>query len=136
MNLSMNLFSLIPYLKTKIQIEKPLKVKKTLKIVKFFSICSLMLLTSQTVQAFDLNVNTTNVNDISKTQSNNWTYQDLVNGNLLKQLPTLLPFKRRDAEYIATVIKDQYLTFYSNKNEKLKATYASSAYYLKYTHRW
>lgn len=47
-----------------------------------------------------------------------------------------LPFKEPDLAQLMGYLKDKYLTFYSNKNESLNATYVSGMYYLKYTHNW
>ncbi len=132
----MNFFSSIPYQKTKNQIVKSRQVSIKTGLVKLFGICSFILLTSQNVHAFDLQVNITDEKGVNTTQTVNWTYQDLVNGNFIKKIPSLLTFKRQDAAYIVSTIKNKYLTFYSNKNEKLKATYAGGAYFIKYTHRW
>ncbi|MGK0271706.1 MAG: hypothetical protein ACI88H_002372 [Cocleimonas sp.] len=127
----MNLFSLLLLKKITSQ-----QLKTINTIVKLFGIFLLILPTSQNVQAFELNIDTTNIDEISTKQSNIWTYRDLVNGKLIKNIPSLLVFTQRDAAYAVKTIRDKYLTFYSNKNEKLKATYDSGAYLIKYTHRW
>ena len=97
------------------------------RFTKLSGICLILLLTSQNASAFNLNMNDLNINKLSS----NLTYD-----NLVSKLPTLFIFQERNAAYMVKEIKNKYLTFYSNKNENLKATYDSGAYLITYTSNW
>ncbi len=56
--------------------------------------------------------------------------------SLFEATTSYLPFKEPDFAEMVGYMKDKYLTFYSNKYEKLNATYSGGMYYLKYTHNW
>lgn len=94
---------------------------------KLIGICLILLLSSQSASAFDLNMGDSNINKISTT---------LTYDNLISKLPTLFIFQERKTTNIFKEMKDKYLTFYSYKNEKLKATYNSGAYLLTYSNHW
>ena len=96
-------------------------------VTKLSGICLVLLLTSQNAQAFNLNFNDINTDKTVPALS----YESLIN-----TLPSLFIFQERNAAYMMGVIQNKYLTFYSDKNENLKATYASGGYYLKYTSNW
>ena len=96
------------------------------RLIKQISLC-LLLLTSQEAYSFDLSFKNININKISTSLTYN---------NLIKKIPTLFVFKKKESNNMIDTFKNEYLTFYSNKNEKLRATYSSGAYYIKYTSRW
>lgn len=96
-------------------------------LTKLSSLCLVLLLTTQNAHAFTLNLDSLSTNKISA----NLSYD-----NLISKLPNFLVFEERDAAYMVEAITNKYLTFYSDKNENLKATYASGAYFIKYTSNW
>jgi len=99
------------------------------RLTKLIGLCLVMLMTSQNVSAFDLKMDNDNVSSTKK--SSHLSYDSLIS-----RLPTLFTFQERNAAYLFKEMKDRYLTFYSNKNEKLKATYYSGAYLITYSSHW
>ncbi len=97
------------------------------RLIKPAGLCLSLLFTCQNATAFDLKFESLNLNKISTSL----TYDNLIN-----KIPALLVLEERDAAYMVDTIKTEYLTFYSDKNENLRATYASGAYYIKYTSNW
>ena len=96
-------------------------------LTKLTGICLVTLITSQSAHAFNLNLNSNSAEQlISK-----YTFES----SSIK-LSSLLIFEEKNMFDLISEIKDSYLTFYSNKNEKVKATYVSGAYYLNYSNNW
>jgi len=97
------------------------------RLTKLSGLCFVLFMTIQNASAFDLQINNLNTSKISSHLS----YKNLIN-----KLPTLFVFKERDVAYMVDAIKNEYLTFYSDKNENLKATYSSGNYLIIYTSNW
>jgi hypothetical protein len=55
---------------------------------------------------------------------------------ILKKTPVLIDFNKMKPLNLEDLIRQNYLTFYSNKNEKLRATYEGGAYAINYTQKW
>jgi len=49
---------------------------------------------------------------------------------------SILPFREKNMFDIFSKIKTEYLTFYSNKYEKVNASYSKGAYFLNYSSVW
>ena len=98
------------------------------RLTKLSSLCLVLCMTSQNASAFDLRIDNLSTNTISSHLS----YDSLIN-----KLPTFFVFGEKNATaYMVSVIKNNYLTFYSTKNENLKATYAGGTYLIRYTSNW
>ncbi len=98
------------------------------RLTKHSGICLVLFMTSQNASAFDLKMDNLSTNKISS---------HLSYDSFIKKLPTLFVFEEKNAAaYMVSVIRNDYLTFYSTKNENLKATYASGAYQIRYTSNW
>ena len=105
----------------------PVNLPRLSFITKLTGICLVTLLTSQSAHAFNLNLNPNSTKQlISKSTFDSSTIK----------LSSLLIFEEKNMFDLINEIKDSYLTFYSNKNERVKATYVSGAYYLNYSSEW
>lgn len=96
-------------------------------ITKLTAIFLVTLYASQSAYAFNLNLGS----NITKQFISKPTLETSSNHS-----SSLLFFEEKNILSLLNGIKDNYLTFYSDKNAKIKATYVSGAYYLNYSNEW
>ena len=61
----------------------------------------------------------------------NLSYEEIITKS-----PNIIDFKEMKPPNVVDFIKNRYLTFYSNKTEKIKATYLEGSYAINYTQKW
>lgn len=96
-------------------------------LTKLSGLCLVLVMSSQNAYAFNLDIDNLNSQPIKSKLSYD---------SLITKIPTLFVFEEKNVLSTFKTIKNKYLTFYSYKNEILKASYSGGAYYLKYSNNW
>lgn len=102
-------------------------LKPYIRLIQVIGFLAIFLTLSNKANAIDLSIDEIEIRTANSGQSFNF---------ISKTIPLIKTYEENYFASMAKTIRNKYLTFYSKKHEKIRASYARGAYLIKYTSDW